>query len=361
MSFELLILICAVYALIGAKMLREVWQQRATVFDDRVTPPERMQLQQAAFFVIIPLTVALHELGHAIAVWAFGGEVIDFGFYFFAGYVSYAEPFSTAQNLVVAAAGTIVNIVIGVVVLGFVLLKRPPLGPAWNEFLITGAVLQGANALIFYPLLDFATGMNGDWRQMYSAENGNMRLVVAAFQFGFLFLAWALNRRPAFRLRLGELTGYPAGVERGLLGSIGTAGRRQAPGGRANAIANPPKKLTLVEERMVEAADRVAGGWPGTVHHRLRSTPSASELLMIWSDGVTGVVRIAAMRALPDGSGEIWGLLFSGQDQNTPIRRSRVERWEVLPDGNDLTLALRVSMERIARWPLPVDASQISN
>ena len=160
MSFELLILICAVYALIGAKMLREVWQQRATVFDDRVTPPERMQLQQAAFFVIIPLTVALHELGHAIAVWAFGGEVIDFGFYFFAGYVSYAEPFSTAQNLVVAAAGTIVNIVIGVVVLGFVLLKRPPLGPAWNEFLITGAVFVFIGGVGLLRLPDFFTRLH---------------------------------------------------------------------------------------------------------------------------------------------------------------------------------------------------------
>ena len=116
--------------------------------------------------------------------------------------------------------------------------------------------------------------------------------------------------------------------------------------------------MTLVEERLVESATRVADGWPDTVHHRLRSTPSASEVLMIWSDGVTGVVRIAALRALPDGSGEIWGLLFSGQDQNTPIRRSRAQRWDALPDDQELTLALRMSMERIARWPVPVDASQ---
>ena len=42
------------------------------------------------------------------------------------------------------------------------------------------AVLQGANALIFYPLLDFATDMNGDWRQMYSGDAGNWRWVVLA-------------------------------------------------------------------------------------------------------------------------------------------------------------------------------------
>ena len=226
MSFQVLILICLVYGFIGVKMIREVWQQRKTVFDSRVTQQERMQLQQVAFFVIIPVTVALHELGHAIAVWAFGGEVIDFGFYFFAGFVSYAEPFSTLQHLVVAAAGTLVNIVIGVVILAFVLLKRPPLGPAWNEFLITGAVLQGANALIFYPLLDFATGMNGDWRQMYASENGSWRLVVLAVHGGILALAWIINRRSSFRLRLGSLTGYPAGVDRSLLAGIAVCGRR---------------------------------------------------------------------------------------------------------------------------------------
>jgi len=359
-SFQFLILISVFYAFIGVRLLRDVWRQRRTVFDDHVTMPERMQLQQAAFFGFIPATVALHELGHAIAVWAFGGEVIDFGFYFFAGFVSYAEPFTTFQHLVVAAAGTIVNIIIGFVILGFVLLKRPPLGPAWNELLITGAVLQGANALIFYPLLDFATGMNGDWRQMYDAENGAWRLAVFAVQFGILGGAWLLNRRRSFRLRLGKLTGYPEGVERGLLGSIGSNARRQS-GGRAPAAAPAPaKRLTLVEERLVSVAERVKAGWPGTVHHNLRSTPSASEMLMIWSDGVTGVVRIAALRALPDGSGELWGLLFSGDEQNVPIRRSRVHRWDALPDDDDLTMQLRVGMERIARWPLPADASQIS-
>jgi hypothetical protein len=318
-----------------------------------------MYLQQAAFFVVIPVSVALHELGHAIAVWAFGGEVIDFGFYFFAGFVSYAEPFSTLQHLVVAAAGTIVNIILGAIILGYVLLKRPPLGPAWNELLITGAVLQGANALIFYPLLDFATGMNGDWLQMYSSENGTWRLAIFAMQAGILGLAWYVNRQRSFRLRLGRLTGYPDGVERGLLGSIASGGRRPVPN-RTEKIAVAPKRLTLVEERMVESAERVASGWPGTVHHRLRSNPSASELLMIWSDGITGVVRIAALRGLPDGSGEVWGLLFSGSDQNTPLRKNRIHRWEVFPDSDELTLNLRASMERIARWPVPADASHVA-
>ena len=38
---------------------------------------------------MVPISVALHELGHAVAIWSMGGEVVDFGYYGFAGYVSY--------------------------------------------------------------------------------------------------------------------------------------------------------------------------------------------------------------------------------------------------------------------------------
>jgi hypothetical protein len=104
---------------------------------------------------------------------------------------------------------------------------------------------------------------------------------------------------------------------------------------------------------LVEAANRVASGWSGNVQHQLRSTPSSSEMLMAWSDGVDGVVRAAALRALPDGSGELWGLLFSGQQAAAPLERRRIKRWDVLPDANALTMALRIGMEEIGRWPIP--------
>lgn len=362
MGFQFALLISLVYAVVGVRVVSDVWRNRKQLFDHNLTPPERMQITQAAFFLFLPLSVALHELGHAIAVWSFGGEVVDFGFYFFAGFVSYAEPFTDFQHLVVAAAGTIVNIIIGLVVLGFVFLKRPPMRPAYNEFLITAAVLQGANALIFYPLLDFATDMNGDWRQMYSGDAGNWRWVVLAVHASLLGGAYLLSRQPRFRRRLGELTGLPPGIERGLMGGFSPAHRGSRSVRSRQEPPKPAKRLTLVEERLVAAAERVASGWPGSVQHRLRSTPSASEVLMIWSDGVTGVVRITAVRALPDGSGEIWGLLFGAGmvQQGQPIRRSRLERWDVLPDDDTLTIALRVAMEKVGRWPVSSDAPRPS-
>jgi len=152
----------------------------------------------------------------------------------------------------------------------------------------------------------------------------------------------------------------PPGVERGLMGGFSVAGQPRNRRSKAEP-AQPPRRLTLVEERLMSAAERVTSGWPGSVHHRLRSTPSASELLMIWSDGVTGVVRITALRALPDGSGELWGLLFgAGMEQSPPIRRSRLERWDALPDDHALTIALRVAMEKVGRWQVSTDAPRPS-
>lgn len=365
-GFDFAVIISLFYALIGLRVARDTWRQRTAIFDRTFTPHDRFMVSQAAFFLLVPVSVALHEFGHAVTIWSFGGHVVDFGFYFFAGYVSYDDYFTPVQHLVVAAAGTIVNVLIAVVVLGFVFFKPKPMRHAVNELLVTFAVLQALNALIFYPLLDFATDMDGDWRQMYSDDAGNWRWAVLAIHMSVLSGSFLLSRSTWFNTRLNTRTGMPAGVNRGMMGGgvFGTPhqtrGQKPKPATSptAQAVAQPARRLTVVEERLVEAGKRVASGWNGSVINQLRSTPSASEVLMVWSDGVTGVVRTAALRALPDGSGELWGLLFTGSIQQPPAVRSRLERWDALPDENTLTFSLRIGMEQIARWPVPTDASR---
>lgn len=368
-GFGFAVIISLFYVLIGLRVARDTWRERVAIFDRNYSPHDRFMVSQAAFFLLVPLSVALHEFGHAVAIWSLGGHVVDFGFYFFAGYVSYDDPFSPVQHLVVAAAGVLVNTLIAIVVLSYVLFKPKPMRPAVNDLLITFAVLQALNALIFYPLLDFAADMNGDWKQMYSDDAGDWRWAVLAMHVSILAGSFLLSRTNWLNQRLNKLTGMPAGVNRGLMGggifSAPRPARGQKPKPAAEstnaaqqAVTQPTRRLTLVEERLVEAGKRVASGWNGSVINQLRSTPSASEMLMVWSDGVTGVVRTAALRALPDGSGELWGLLFTGSIQQPPAVRTRLERWDALPDENALTFSLRIGMEQIARWPLPTDASR---
>jgi hypothetical protein len=367
-GFDFAVIISLFYVLIGLRVARDTWRDRVTIFDRAYTPRDRFMVSQAAFFLLVPLSVALHEFGHAVAIWSYGGHVVDFGFYFFAGYVSYDDPMTAVQHLVIAAAGTIVNVLIAVVVLSFVFFKPKPMRPAVNDLLITFAMLQAVNALIFYPLLDFAADMEGDWKQMYSNDAGNWRWGVLAVHASILGGAFLLSRTDWFNRRLNQLTAMPPGVNRGMMGGGVFAAPKPAqnskrtpaaaPAAAKQAVTQPTRRLTLVEERLVEAGKRVASGWNGSVLNQLRSTPSASEMLMVWSDGVTGVVRTAALRALPDGSGELWGLLFIGSVQQPPAVRTRLERWDALPDENTLTFSLRIGMEQIARWPVPSDASR---
>ena len=366
-GFDFAVIISLFYVLIGLRVARDTWRERATIFDRSYTLHDRFMVSQAAFFLLVPISVALHEFGHAVTIWSFGGHVVDFGFYFFAGFVSYDDPMTPVQHLVIAAAGAIVNTLIAIVVLSYVFFKPKPMRAPVNDLLITFAVLQAINALIFYPLLDFAADMEGDWKQMYSSEAGNWRWGVLAVHLAILGSGFLLSRTAWFNRRLNQLTGMPPGVNRGMMGggvfSAPRSSRDQkrtpaaAPAAR-QAVTQPTRRLTLVEERLVEAGKRVASGWSGAVVNQLRSTPSASEMLMVWSDGVTGVVRTAALRALPDGSGELWGLLFTGSIQQPPAIRTRLERWDALPDENALTFSLRIGMEQIARWPVPTDASR---
>ena len=98
----------------------------------------------------------------------YGGQVLDWGFYGFAGYVAFdPREFTDAQQIVIAAAGTAVNLLLAGIAVALVFLKRPPFRAAINELLITFTWISLLNALVVYPLLDFVSGLEGDWTQMY--------------------------------------------------------------------------------------------------------------------------------------------------------------------------------------------------
>ena len=107
-------LISLFYAFLGVRFAFQFWPQRKAVFDNNLTHQDRALITQAAFFFLLPISVLLHELGHAIAIWSMGGEVVDFGFYFFAGFVSYNPTgFSDVQQMLdhfVHANGGVVNL-----------------------------------------------------------------------------------------------------------------------------------------------------------------------------------------------------------------------------------------------------------
>ncbi|MGE3799086.1 MAG: site-2 protease family protein, partial [Thermomicrobiales bacterium] len=266
-------LISLFYAFLGVRFAVQFWPQRKAVFDRRVTDRDRTLITQAAFFFLLPFSVALHELGHAVAIWLFGGEVVDFGFYFFAGFVSYDPTgFSDTQQMLIAFAGTLVNILLIVLAMGLIMLKNPPLPAAWNEFLLQFTAISGLNALIFYPLLDLATGMSGDWSQMYDGGVPWLTAVIITVQIGLLALGMLLVRNPKTRARLAERTAVANPEDRGFF--------NWGAGARTKQAIPAAQQLSADEQRMNSAAARVSSGWPDQVAGKFSRTASGTALIL---------------------------------------------------------------------------------
>ena len=167
MSLGPFALISLFYVILGVRVIYQLARNFRQTFDRNFTHEDRMLVDQAAFFVLLPISVALHELGHAIAIWLYGGEVLGWGLRI-RRYVAFdPREFTDAQQILIAAAGTAVNLLLAGIAVALVFLKRPPFRAAINELLIQFTWISLLNALVVYPLLDIVSGLEGDWSQMY--------------------------------------------------------------------------------------------------------------------------------------------------------------------------------------------------
>ena len=322
-------LISLFYLIIGARVVYQLVRNFRATFDRNFTQQDRQLVDQAAFFVLIPVSVALHELGHAMAIWLFGGHVLGWGFFGFAGYVEFdPREFTNAQQVIIASAGTMVNIVLAAVAVGLVFLKKPPMRAAVNELLIQFTWISLLNALVLYPLLDFASGINGDWMQMYDFSVPMLSaliLVVHVAVLGLLAFAW---KSPAIRARIATLTGESAPARRA------SSGRQM-----------PLSEATATERTLHEAASRVASGWPSPVEAAIQRGPAGSSLILTWGDPS---FRRSVIASAPQTGGiDLSGVLRVAA---RPPEQRALGRDPAPLDAERLTLMLRLAMESVNGW-----------
>lgn len=336
MSFGPFAIISLFYVVIGVRVVYRLVQSWSSVWDKRFTQQDRSIVDEAAFFVLVPVSVALHELGHAVAIWTMGGDVVDWGFYGFAGYVSYFPfQFTDVQQTIIAAAGSLVNLVLCLAAFGVVLFKRPPFRASINELLVQFAFLSGANAFIVYPLLDLASGMNGDWRQMYDSGVPWLTAVIVAVQVGTLALGYWLATNPGMKARFATLTGVPGGFERGVFGGIKPADIKLA-------------ELSPVEQMLQDASDRVSSGWREPVKSRVQRFEAGTAMILEW--GPTDHRKAVATRVFNNGRADMVRLQATPSGK-TPPAPTLLHQWSSLPNGDQLTMALRVAMETVDGSP----------
>lgn len=191
--------------LISIRTLVTVVRERRQLFDDHFTPAERQVVSQAAFFLLLPLSVPLHEAGHALFVRLFGGEVVGYGWYIFSGFVEYVGVRQPSAVFWIALAGNLVSVLLGFAAFAVVLLR--PRRAAVNYLLFSFGLLSILNALVFYPLLDLIGGFAGDWSQVYSGRTPALSLPTAVVH-GAILLGMALTwRSDRFRRLYAARTG----------------------------------------------------------------------------------------------------------------------------------------------------------
>jgi Zn-dependent protease len=345
MSFGPFILLSLFYVVIGVRVVARVVKERRELFDRRFTLHDRSMVDQAAFFILVPISVALHELGHATLVWSFGGEVTDFGFYVFAGFVSFRGVLTDTQQILIALAGPLVNVLLAAAAIAVVFLKRPPMRAAYNELLLQFAIISGLNALVVYPLLDFATGLQGgDWSQIYDGGVPALSAVILVCHVAILALFYWGWKSPAVMRRVNALTGVPSGAERGIFGGVRPA--RPALAGAGGSAASPEARL------LSEGGQRVASGWPFPVRWVVQDADGGPALSLVWQ--TDGNVRGVLARAGSGGPIDVFGAtpvaLAPGAKEVPLAARRRLARLDGLPSTDELTLALRLAMEEVARW-----------
>jgi len=150
-------------ALVGT--LAMVVRRRRAFWDDDFTAEDRRLASQVAIFVVPPLAVLVHELGHVLGAWAVGGRVIAFYYGVIEGSVTVAEGLSHGEDWLVAIAGSVAGGFLGLAmtVAGAhgTHLRRP-----LRRVLILGGLFEVAFHLVMYPLFSLSAGV-GDWQVIY--------------------------------------------------------------------------------------------------------------------------------------------------------------------------------------------------
>lgn len=152
------------YLFRSAQLLNTIRREWADLRAPLLTARKQWVADQASFFVAVPIGVLIHELGHAVAIWLFGGQVVEFGYRAFWGFVRPAGTFTAAQDWFISLAGTLGNLLFGLLL--WLALRRSRVG-AFRYFALRAFRFQVYFALIYYPLFTIVLPI-GDWATIYN-------------------------------------------------------------------------------------------------------------------------------------------------------------------------------------------------
>lgn len=317
--------IISIFLLVAAgATLWDVARGRRELFDQRLTADDRNRLLRLVVFVLLPLSIVLHEVGHAVAVKAFGGEVLSFGFYLYYGYVEHFGRYTPLDIAIISLAGPIVNVILG---LGaFAVAWFRPRRAAVNYLLFVFCAFELFNALVFYPLFDFGGGIAGDFSSMYSRDTPLFSLTVGVGHLTILAGAAVFWRTPRYRAGYEERTGRRrtrvSGTERWQMADV-----------------------------LARAAIDASSGWRHEVAVSGDAQSGGTQMVLRWQS--TGFQRALLVHSThsddPQQHVELHAAVHPDRSGPPPYQRPLM-RVDGQPQMDELTLYIRRSLDFVDTW-----------
>lgn len=184
--------------------IKSVIQNAGTIFDDELTLKDRGYLKQLSFFVILPLIVLFHEIGHAVACKLYHAEIISFNWSLFWGQVAWKGTTAPEAPAMIALAGNLFELIACLFAL---LMARVEKAPATVALAVYVYVLTGFHVLVAYPLLSIAE-WNDDFAIVYGYAKTALPIAIvhillaAGFIYSFMSskcrLLFVKKTRPAW-------------------------------------------------------------------------------------------------------------------------------------------------------------------
>ena len=185
----------------GVQIAQIVWREWGEFRQEPLTRRKAWLGEQAAFFLAIPPSVAVHEFFHAIPIWAFGGRVVRCGYGFYWGFVQADRLFLSEEQWLISLAGTIGSLLFGLTL--WWLLRRHQ-SSAVRFFALRSLRTQLFYALIFYPAFSALTFI-GDWRVIYNFEQTPMLSGLVLVLHGVaLGAVWYAQKQGWFEMRQAD-------------------------------------------------------------------------------------------------------------------------------------------------------------
>ncbi|MCJ8279952.1 MAG: M50 family metallopeptidase [Rivularia sp. ALOHA_DT_140] len=196
-SFDFMAII---YAIISIDTMLRLSNNWGSFWDDKITAKDRFLLERVAVFILIPLGVFFHELGHALATLQVGGEVREFQWRVAWGYVIAVGNFLPVESWWIAFSGNLVSIALGyLAILAVPFVKKPILKHLFYTFFQAELVYS----LIAYPLFSF-TAFRGDWIKIYDFSVKPYAQITLAIHIFLIFTLW-LNYKTQWLAKLLKL------------------------------------------------------------------------------------------------------------------------------------------------------------